>query len=85
MRLRPESFELLKQSKGMSVIEYNTMFNKLAKYAPHLVATDNMKTKRFANGFRDYLFKVVPISRTSTYPNVLDATLRYEAWAKERD
>ena len=60
------------------------MFNKLAKYAPHLVVTDNMKAKRFANGLRDYLFKVVPVSQTLTYSDVLDAALHYEAWAKER-
>ena len=64
----------------MTVIEYDAMFNKLAKYAPHLVVT----TKRFVNGLRDYLFKVVPVSRTSTYSDVLDAALHYEARAKER-
>ena len=60
------------------------MFNKLAKYASHLVATDNIKAKRFANDLRDNLFKVVPISRTSTYSYVLDAALHFEARAKER-
>ena len=49
----------------MTVIEYDAMFNKLAKYAPHLVVTDNMKAKHFANGLKDYLFKVVSVSRTS--------------------
>ena len=59
----------------MFVMEYDAMFNKLAKYASHLVATDNMKAKRFVNGLKDYLFKVVPVSRTSTYSDVLDAAL----------
>ena len=48
------------------------------------MAIDNMKAKHFSYGFRDYLFKVVPVSRTSTYSDVLDAVLRYEAQAKER-
>ena len=63
----------------MSVIEYDTMFNKLAKYTQHLVAIDNMKAKHFATGLRDYLFKVVPVSRSSTYSDVLDEALRYKA------
>ena len=75
---------MLKQSESMTVIEYDAMFNKLANYASHLVVTNNMKAKRFANGLRDYLFKVVPVSQTSTYSDVLDAALHYEAWAKER-
>ena len=77
-------FELLKQSDGMSVMEYDAMFNKLAKYALHLVATDNMKAERFVNGLKDYLFKVVPVSRASAYSDVLDAVLRFEARTKER-
>ena len=68
----------------MSVIEYDTMFNKLAKYTQHLVATDNVKVKHFANDLKDYLFKVVPVSQTLTYLDVLDANLCYEARAKER-
>ena len=68
----------------MFVMEYDAMFNKLAKYALYLVATDNMKAKRFVNGLKDYLFKVIPISRTSTYSHVLDAALCFEAQTKER-
>ena len=77
-------FELLKQIKGMSVLDYDTRFNQLAKYAPHVVVTDNMKAKQFANGLRDYLFRAVPLIRTSTYSDVLDTALRFEARAKER-
>ena len=68
----------------MSVLEYNTKFNQLARYAPHMVVTDNMKAKRFAHGLKEYLFRAVPLIRTSTYSDVLDTTLRFEARAKER-
>ena len=64
------------------MIEYDAMFNKLAKYAPYLVVIDNMKAKHFANGLKDYLFKVVSISRTSTYLDVWDAALHYKTHAK---
>ena len=58
-------FELLKQTEGMSVLDYDTRFNQLVRYAPHMVMTDNMKAKQFANGLNEYLFKVVPLTRTS--------------------
>ena len=49
-----------------------------------MVVTDNIKAKRFANGLREYLFRVVPLTRTSTYSDVLDTVLRFVARAKER-
>ena len=68
----------------MSVLEYDTKFNQLARYAPHMVMTDNMKAKRFGNGLKEYLFRTVPLTRTSTYSDVLDTALRFEARSKER-
>ena len=47
---KAREFELLKQTEGMSVLDYDTIFNQLARYAPHMVVTDNIKAKRFANG-----------------------------------
>ena len=81
---KTREFELLKQTEGMSVLDYDTKFNQLARYAPHMVMTDNMKAKRFANGLKEYLFRAVSLTRTSTYSDVLDAALRFEVRAKER-
>ena len=81
---KAREFELLKQTESMSILDYDTRFNQLARYAPHMVMTDNMKAKRFANGLREYLFRAVPLTRTSTYLDVLDTVLRFEARAKER-
>ena len=81
---KAREFELLKQIEGMSVLDYDIRFNQLARYAPHMVVTDNMKAKRFANGLREYLFRAVPLKRTSTYSDVLNTALRFEAQAKER-
>ena len=60
----------------MSVLDYDTKFNQLVRYAPHMVITENMKAKRFANDLEEYLFGVVPLTRTSTYSDVLDTALR---------
>ena len=49
-----------------------------------MVMTNNMKAKRFANGLKEYLFRAVPLTRTSTYSDVLDTALRFKAQAKKR-
>ena len=49
-----------------------------------MVMTNNMKAKRFANGLKEYLFRAVLLTRTSTYSDVLDTALRFEARAKKR-
>ena len=68
----------------MSVLDYDTKFNQLVRYAPHMVVTENMKAKQFTNGLKEYLFGVVPLTKTSTYSDVLDTVLRFEARAKKR-
>ena len=42
---KAREFELLKQTKGMLVLDYDTKFNQLTRYAPHMVMTNNMKAK----------------------------------------
>ena len=49
-----------------------------------MVMTNNMKAKWFANGFREYLFKAIPLTKSSTYLNVLDTALCFKARAKKR-
>ena len=66
----------------MLVLDYDTKFNQLTRYAPHMVMTNNMKAKWFANGLEEYLFRAVPLTRTSTYLDVLDTTLRLEVRLK---
>ena len=40
-------FERLKQTPGMSVIEYKEHFTKLSRYASHLVFMETRKVRRF--------------------------------------
>ena len=72
----------MKQTKGMLVLDYDPKFNQLTRYAPHMVMTNNMKAKWFANGLKEYLFRAVPLTRISTYSDVLDTALHFEAQAK---
>ena len=68
----------------MLVLDYDTKFNQLTRYAPHMVMTNNMKAKRFANDLKEYLCRAIPLTRTSTYSDVLDMALHFEPRAKER-
>ena len=47
----------------MSVLDYDTKFNQLVRYAPHRAMTENMKAKRFAKGLEEYLFRAVPFDK----------------------
>ena len=83
LNAKAREFELLKPIEGMSVLDYDTRFNQLARYAPHMVVTDNMKAKWFANDLKEYLFRAIPLTRTFTYSDVLDTAFRFEARLKK--
>ena len=80
---RAREFEHLEQIEQMSVAEYDIPFTRLSRYAPHLIATEQLKVERFVNGLRDYLFRSIQISDVTTYADVLDAALRLELRVRE--
>ncbi|GFY88930.1 hypothetical protein Acr_06g0008700 [Actinidia rufa] len=51
-------FEHLKQL-GMTIADYEGSFTNLAEYAPHLVATDEMRARRFEDGLRHEIKRVI--------------------------
>ena len=61
-RFMPESlrdskareFEHLKKTAGMSVLEYDTKFNQLARYAAHMVMTIKYDTSQDLSTFTNY-------------------------------
>ena len=60
---KAREFELLKQTEGMSVLDYDTKFNQLVRYESPRVMTENMKARRFAKGLEEYLFRAVPFDK----------------------
>ena len=60
---KAREFELLKQTEGMSVLDYDTKFNQLVTYTSPRVMTENMKARRFAKGLEEYLFRAVPFDK----------------------
>ena len=51
--------ETLVQTSSMTVSEYDIKFTQLARYAPYLVSTEEMKIQRFVDGLVEQLFRAV--------------------------
>ena len=65
-------FEQLKQTGEMTIAKYEIAFTNLAKYAPHLVATNEMRARRFEKGLRYKINRVVRPMVLPMYAEVLD-------------
>ncbi|XP_057495648.1 uncharacterized protein LOC130780643 [Actinidia eriantha] len=70
-------FEQLKQT-GKTITEYEAAFTNLVEYSPYLVATDEMKAKRFEDGLRYEIKRVIQPLVLPTYADVLDCTIIVE-------
>ncbi|KAH7834692.1 hypothetical protein Vadar_018618 [Vaccinium darrowii] len=62
----------------MTVSEYEAKFTNLAEYAPHMVATENMKARKLEDGLKPEILKVVQPMRLPTYAEVVDRALIVE-------
>ncbi|GFS44716.1 hypothetical protein Acr_00g0091660 [Actinidia rufa] len=76
-------FEHLKQL-GMTIADYEGSFSNLAEYAPHLVATDEMRARRFEDGLRHEIKRVIRPLVLPTYAEVLDRAIIVEQDEIER-
>ena len=70
-------FEQLKQT-GKTIAEYEAAFTNLAEYAPHLVSTDEMRARRFEDGLRYEIKRVIRPLVLPTYADVLDRAIIVE-------
>ncbi|GFZ19448.1 hypothetical protein Acr_28g0001530 [Actinidia rufa] len=70
-------FEHLKQT-GKTIADYEAAFTNLAEYAPHLVATDEMRARRFEDGLRYEIKRVIRPLVLPTYADVLDRAIIVE-------
>ncbi|GFY81125.1 hypothetical protein Acr_01g0009340 [Actinidia rufa] len=76
-------FEHLKQL-GTTIADYEGSFTNLAENAPHLVATDEMRARRFENGLRHEIKRVIRPLVLPTYAEVLDRAIIVEQDEIER-
>ena len=64
-------FEQLKQGT-MSVVEYESKFTELARYAPHMVDTDYKKARKFEGGLNVEILDRINVLKLLKYVDVLD-------------
>ncbi|GFZ12737.1 hypothetical protein Acr_23g0011220 [Actinidia rufa] len=63
---------------GKPIAEYEAAFTNLAEYAPHLVTTDEMRARRFEDGLRYEIKRVIRPLVLPTYADVLDHAIIVE-------
>ncbi|GFS43783.1 hypothetical protein Acr_00g0086900 [Actinidia rufa] len=61
-----------------TIADYEAAFTNLAEYAPHLVATDEMSARRFEDGLRYEIKRVIRPLVLPTYADVLDHAIIVE-------
>ncbi|EOX94096.1 Uncharacterized protein TCM_003239 [Theobroma cacao] len=80
---RAREFETLVQTSSMTVSEYDIKFTQLARYAPYLVSTEEMKIQRFVDGLVEPLFRAVASRDFTTYSAAVDRAQRIEMRTNE--
>ncbi|KAG5566166.1 hypothetical protein RHGRI_001938 [Rhododendron griersonianum] len=76
-------FQQLRQRGFMTVTAYEAEFTNLAEYAPHIVADENKKARKFEDGLKYKIRKVVRPIRLPTYADVVDRALLVEQEIEE--
>ncbi|XP_072072234.1 uncharacterized protein [Arachis hypogaea] len=78
-------FEKLRQTPGMSVMQYENSFTELSRYVEHLVTPDIMRVKRFVRGLENpYFTALSPMVGSMTYSEIVNAAYGIEAGLEER-
>ncbi|XP_061993339.1 uncharacterized protein LOC133711199 [Rosa rugosa] len=73
-----KELEFIQLTQGkMTVIEYETKFTKLSRFAPHMVDTDDKKARRFIGGLNSNIRRMVT-QRGITYEEAVDKALTQE-------
>ncbi|MQL70506.1 hypothetical protein Taro_002810 [Colocasia esculenta] len=71
--------EFLSLAQGsMTVLEYEARFSELSKYAPHIVADERRKTKKFVMGLKPSLRTRLVVFDHRTLDEALSAAFRQE-------
>ena len=80
--LREKEFMRLIQGP-LTVAKYEAEFNRLIQYAPHILADEERRRKRFIEGLRPDLRRAVTISRTRDYDTAVETAMELEVEFQE--
>ena len=65
-------------------MEYEAAVTNLVEYAPHLVTIDKMRVRRFKDGLRYEIKKIIRLFVLPTYVDVLDRAIIVEQYKIEK-
>ena len=62
----------------LSVAEYEAEYNRLIQYAPHVLADERRRTKKFVEGLTPDLRQALAICNPSSYDGAVERALELE-------
>ena len=68
---------------SLTVAKYEAEFNRLIQHAPHILADEERRRKRFMEGLRLDLRRAIAISRPHDYDSVVEIAMELEAEFQE--
>ncbi|XP_059629832.1 uncharacterized protein LOC132272755 [Cornus florida] len=71
-------FMQLEQNNDMSVSEYERKFTELSRFAPHIIANELHKVRKFERGLISHVKKFVVGHRFDTYAKVVECAMAVE-------
>ena len=80
--LREKEFTRLIQG-SLTVVKYEAEFNRLIQYAPHVLADEERRRKKFIEGLRLDLRQAVATNRPRDYDTAMETAMELEAEIQE--
>nr|XP_027076961.1 uncharacterized protein LOC113700701 [Coffea arabica] len=80
-----DQFENLRQTPGMSVVQYSNKFTALGRFVPSTIADVELKKYKFIWGLSSRIQTRVNTAYTPSFNDVLDASVKAEADCKRLD
>ena len=80
--IREKEFMRLIQG-SLTVVQYEAEFNRLIQYAPHVLADEERRRKKFIEGLKLELRKAVAINRPRDYDSAVETAMELEAEFQE--
>jgi hypothetical protein len=77
VELKKREFDELQQNTA-PIMQYVRDFNRLSRYAPEEVNSDEKRKKRFMKGMNPYMKMQLWLARTAEFQELIDAAITFE-------
>ena len=78
-----KEIEFLELEQINSVTEYEVKFTSLSRFAPHLIADEKKKARKFLRGLKPHIKDRISLLGLETYHEMVDRALKAEIISKE--